>query len=247
MRFSKSGLKAVICAAAALGLGAPVSAVWAQDSEELTVPGPNYRIPSLYRVDEDGVEAFLIVGQGAWGDTIATLAALREIGPERDAAIIEQLWRERDTNPPLFLFEVARRAVATQPDLALEAYMLGRVRTIYDASRCLDSTAIDVVDVATQYAGEAVIDVMAERLSTVPAMLEGFLSNGDAFASQASPWWACSFSDSVYLAAVNGAPMTGPEWLKVEAVWPSIQADVSENVQANATLVRAAVENGAAQ
>ena len=252
MRFFNGQLKALALAGSAVIGLAGASAALAQDAGSAAASDPssvdpNYRTPAIFVVEQEGAEAHFVIGEGAWGDVIATLGVLRESPRENDAAIIQQLWGARDENPPVFLFEVARRAVESQPELALEAYLLGRIRAIYDAQRCVDSSALGVVNASTQYAGEDVLDLMAERLASVPGLLESFIATDSAFTGQASPWWACSFSDSVYFAAVNEAPLTGPEWLKVEANWPSIRADVAENVQANATLVRAAVENAAAE
>ena len=56
-----------------LGLG-----VVAPASAQGNAADPNYRTPGIYIVEQDDVEAHFVVGDGAWGDVIATLAALRE-------------------------------------------------------------------------------------------------------------------------------------------------------------------------
>ena len=63
----------------------------------------------------------------------------------------------------------------------------------------------------------------------------------NSFSSNASPWWACSFGDSAYYAATNSAPMTGPEWLKLETNWPSIETDVSASLSEDAARLRASL------
>lgn len=199
---------------------------------------PNYRTPQIFTVEQGEMQAHFIIGDMAWGDVTATLAALRENGPENDAAIIQQLWDARDQNAPVFLFEVSRRAAQSDPQLAIEAYFLGRSRSIYDAARCIDSTAFGVVDLATQYAGEDVVALMQERLGDLPVIVDRIVEEGSAFNGQASPWWACSFGESAYIAAINDAPMTGPEWLKVEANWPGIRLDVENNLRSNAARLR---------
>jgi len=202
---------------------------------------PNLRTPGIYVVEQEGVEVHFVVGDAAWGDVVATLGALREGEAEYNDAIAEELWAGRNDNPPIFLFEVARRSVDSNPERALEAYFLGRVRSIYDASRCLDSTAAGVVNVATEYAGPEVVQLMSERMAEVPALLEQIAMSGEAFTGQASPWWACSFGNSAYYAALNGDPISGPEWLKLETNWPAIRDSVTTNIQANADIVRQAL------
>lgn len=208
---------------------------------------PNARTPSLYVIEQDSVRAEFVVGDAAWGDVLATVSAVRGGDDANNQDIIDQLWERRDENPPVFLFEVARRVVATDPERAVEAYFLARARSVYDASRCVDSTATDVVEMASQFAGPEVTDVLTNRLDLVENVLRRMLDNGEVFSSTASPWWACSFGQSAYYAAVNGATMSGDEWLKVETVWPSIQDTVRNNLRGNILLVQAAREQAAQQ
>ncbi|MBO6848346.1 MAG: hypothetical protein QUV02_02550 [Maricaulis sp.] len=208
---------------------------------------PNARTPSLYVVEQENVRAEFVVGNAAWGDILATLSSLRSEEASDNPNITDELWARRNENPPVFLFEVARRFAATDPERAVEAYFLGRARSVYDASRCVDSTSVDVVDMASQFAGEAITEILTTRLDLVEGVLQSMLDSGEVFTSTASPWWACSFGQSAYYAAVNGATLSGNEWLKVETVWPSIQDTVRNNLRGNILLVRAAREQAAQQ
>lgn len=201
---------------------------------------PNLRTPSIYVIEEEGVRAEFVVGNAAWGDVLGTLTQVRSADESQNAVIAEQLWERRDLNPPVFLFEVARRTAATDPERALEAYFFARARSVYDATRCVDSTAVGVVEMASQFAGEGIVTLLSERLDLAEAILQRMMTSPEVFASQASPWWACSFGQSAYYAAVNGSPMPGNEWLKVESTWPSLRQEVLRNIEGNIQIVQSA-------
>jgi hypothetical protein len=200
---------------------------------------PHAHSPGLYSVEQGEATAQFVVGDGAWGDIIATIGAVRAADETQNQAIIDQLWERRDINPPIFLFEVARRTAVSNPHRSLEAYFLGRARVLYDAARCVDSTAMGIVDAATNFAGEDIIALMNEDGARLESALSGVYESGAMFTSQVSPWWACSYSDSAYFAAANNATISGAEWLKTEVHWPGIRQSISDNMLGNLELVQA--------
>jgi hypothetical protein len=211
-------------------------------SPALAQDDPNLRTPQLYEVVDGETRQQFVVGDGAWGDVLATIAAVR-VSDEADSdAIVEQLWARRDLNPPIFLFEVARRLAVTDPERALEAYFLGRTRTIYDAQRCLDSTALTVIDAATNFGGEEITNVMAVDGERLERVIRRVQESGAAFGGLHSPWWACSYGEAAYFAAVNNAPLTGAEWLKTELVWEGIRDGMNNNMLGYLELIRAGIE-----
>jgi hypothetical protein len=218
----------------AMGLTCLVLAMpaWAQDDDT------NLRHPGIMSVEGNGTDSQFVVGDAAWGDVLVTLSSLRSSDPALGQAVAEQLWERRDINPPIFLFEVARLTAETDPDRALQAYFLGRARSIYDASRCVDPTALSVVATASEQAGPALPALMSSDPVRLEAALSAVINSGEAFTGQASPWWACSFGNAAYFAAVNQADMPGAEWLKVEGVWPALRAAITNNMNANLTMVR---------
>lgn len=203
---------------------------------------PNLRQPGLYQFEQDGEIIQMVVGDAAWGDALGTLGVLRNAADDQSQVIIDQLWEGRHDNPSIFLFEVARRAALTNPELALEAFFLGRARTLYDLRRCVDSTGMEALNVASGYAGQDIGDLMTTNFEAMEDALERILASGEVFSATASPWWACSYGTAAYYAALNGAVMTGPEWLKTEAQWPRIQDEVTANIQSNLALVRAGLD-----
>mgnify|MGYP003631932993 FL=1 len=206
--------------------------VWAQGEDA------NMRRPAIMSVMDEGTESQFVVGDAAWGDVLVTLATLQGTEPDRAPVIADQLWQRRDINPPIFLFEVARLTVESDPDRALRAYFLGRARTIYDASRCIDPSALAVVTASSQQAGPAVTELMNSDTARMEAALSWVVDSGAVFTSQASPWWACSYGNAAYYAAINSADMPGAEWLKVEGVWPALRTAISNNMNDNLARVR---------
>tara|TARA_R110000868_G_scaffold57591_2_gene177847 strand:- start:80600 stop:81319 length:720 start_codon:yes stop_codon:yes gene_type:complete len=205
----------------------------AQDSD------PDTHHPAIMMVpNEDGSESQFVVGDMAWGDVLATMVRLRAIDPAQSAAIAEDLWARRDLNAPIFLFEVARLTAESNPDRALQAYFLARARTIYDASRCVDPSAIAVVDMASAQAGDAINDLLVSDPARVASALERVIQSGEVFTGQASPWWACSSGSAAYYAAVNQAAMPREEWLKVESTWQPLRNAITNNLNANLAMIR---------
>lgn len=214
---------------ACLMLAAPA---WSQDANA------NMRHPTLVQVGDGQGALQVVVGDEAWGDVLATLIALQSADISMNQEIVDLLWARRDINPPVFLFEVARRTADLDPDRALEVYFLGRSRTIYDAARCVDPTALAVVGEAASQAGPALNVLMSTETGRMEAALSRVIESGQAFTGQASPWWACSFGNAAYFAAVNDADMPGAEWLKVEGVWPALRGAITNNMNANLATVR---------
>jgi hypothetical protein len=200
---------------------------------------PHAHSPGLYSVEQGEATAQFVVGDGAWGDIIATLGAIRGAEAEQNQAIIDQLWARRDINPPIFLFEVARRTVTSNPERSLEAYFLGRARVMYDAARCVDSSAMGIVDASTNFAGEDVVALMGDDGARLESVFSQVYESGALFTSQVSPWWACSYGDSAYFAAANNATISGAEWLKTEVQWAEIRQRISDNMLGNLELMQA--------
>ena len=158
----------------------------------------------------------------------------------------QRLWSARNETPPFYLFELARMTVDSDPVFAVQAYYLGRVRTMYDAARCLDSSALEIVNEASAYAGDTVVQVIASRPELTISAIETIIETGAAFNGQASPWWACSFGTHAYYAAVNHQTLSGDEWLMVENRWPSVRERISANLQSNLDMMRNAVAQATA-
>lgn len=204
------------------------------------------RYPELLEITtQEGQTTHFVVGQTGWGEVLAEIGRIRGESEVRDREIAEQLYRARNDIPPGFLFEAARRYTSFDPDQAVYVFLLARARTVYDAQRCVDSTATEGVPVISDMAGSEVAQLMnittdgqtVARTERMQGALERLLNSDDIFNSNASPWWICSASDTAYFAAVNSAAMPEGEWLKSSSVWPAIQQNVVRNIRENQALL----------
>jgi hypothetical protein len=204
------------------------------------------RNPELMEITlSDGSTTHFVVGQYAWGELLAEMGTLRGESEIRDREIAQQLYDARDTIPPGMLFESARRYASFDPEQAVYVFLLARARTLYDALRCVDSTATEGIPVITDMAGNEVAELMninedgggAARTERMQRALQRLIDSGEIFSSTFSPWWICSASDTAFFAAVNDAAMPQDEWLKQEAVWPTVQEQVRRNIRENQALL----------
>lgn len=204
------------------------------------------RNPELMEITlSDGSRTHFVIGQYAWGELLAEMGTLRGEAEIRDREIAEQLFSARNSIPPGMLFELARRYASFDAEQAVYVFLLARARTLYDALRCVNSTATEGIPVITDMAGREVAELMnineegggAARTERMQRALQRLMDSNEIFASSFSPWWICSASDSAFFAAVNGASMPQDEWLKREAVWPNVQEQVRRNIRENQALL----------
>ncbi|WP_394694278.1 hypothetical protein [Hyphobacterium sp.] len=213
-------------------------------SAQMVVGGTRH--PVLTEVTlSDGNSTSFVVGDGAWGEVLAEMGVMRGEDRSRDREIAEQLYNARNEIPAAYLFEAARRYASFDPDQAVYVFFLARGRALYDALRCLDSTATNGVPIVTDMAGGEVASFMNisddgqsfANVTRMQAALDRLQENGEIFTGEFTPWWICSASDSVYIAATNSAPMPENEWLKPREVWPSAQRMVEQNMARNRALL----------
>src|SRR5258708_4985153 len=79
----------------------------------------------------------------------ASLVVASPAPPRPDSendALIALLERNANDLPPPFLYELARRLWARNPDVAFEWYAVAFIRGVYDGERCSDRTARQGLD-----------------------------------------------------------------------------------------------------
>lgn len=180
----------------------------------------------------EGAVNILVVGQDAFGDVFQEVSLLHGLERDRDAEIAARVWEERNNTPPIFLMEGARRYASYAPEQALYTYFLARMRIIYDAMRCVDSTVYQTVEIVDQLAQADIAPLMTDA-EMVRAQLSEVYSSGEVFTGTHSPWWMCSSGDSAFHAAQNDATMTRNEWLKLERSWGEARDTLNRNMLAN--------------
>lgn len=113
-----------------------------------------------------------------------------------------------------FLFDLSRRLLATDPDQALEWYVVAMVRGRYDSGRCIDDTANRAVSRLSQMAAE-----VARYGHTHPrefaAAGQRAVARPDLLTHVISPDWVCAQA----LSGMGGrsAGTTPP------ATWPALE------------------------
>jgi hypothetical protein len=237
----------LITASAALVAGLGFSA-----SAQEAPADPNARTPVIVQVGvagDDGqqVNAQYVGGDGGWANVLNVLGQMRSGENDADPALTARLWEQRNAAPPIFLFEYARRTVATDPDTAIYAFLLGRTRTGYDVRRCLDSSAEQYYPIAAALAGQEVTAAIQSDIPRLVTQMQRVLAAQDIFDHTASPWWICSSSDSAYIAATNSATLSGAEWLKVESRWAPLREEQRERMEIELQVLQDALAQAAAE
>ena len=143
--------------------------------------------------------------------------------PFSDPTLLKQLQATIGPRPTPYLYELARRLAPSDPDRALETYLLARLRMSYDALRCADPAALEAVrawdslilpDLRYTLRGgdKALIGAAARRALAAETHLSGDLA----------PWWVCRSGMAAMQAAMEGKP--GPLKLKPAPEWPALRA-----------------------
>lgn len=172
-------------------------------------------------------------------DQFGAFEALAGVPDDQSDDVVRLLTRHADDLAPLFLFELARRLWDRDRDLAMEWFAVGRLRTEYDARRCIDPAALRGATRAVFHAENAVADLMRDRAPHDRAALRA-LTRSDLFAGTASPRWACAQAQQ-YGAAFGVRARSSialfrrsfdrpeSEWLRSEADWAVIREQIRES------------------
>lgn len=181
-------------------------------------------------VEVDGSTRRISVGgDDSWQGTIEKIQALREVPRENDEQVIDTLRQNLDTLPPAYMYELARRTCASDPDGAAYLFGLAGLRMRYDAFRCVDETARAGIE-ATLYSLQSpdfAACVSTDRLVAAFRKLKG---SNEPYASEASPWWMCSHGMAAIQAGLANKALTAGEWLKPEDEWHTAKEMVEDTM-----------------
>lgn len=157
-------------------------------------------------------------------------ATLRQIPSTHNAALVPWLIANSLGLQPPFLLETARRLwELDRRNEAFEWYALALLRTRYDAGRCVDPTAQQIMlpPIAANVAG----GVDQSRPAFGEAGLRA-LARNDAFSSTASPWWACSQGLVAIKAGLEKQSIEQSAWLKPQGEWDTLRATITRDFTA---------------
>jgi len=140
--------------------------------------------------------------------------------PYDDAAILARLEKEAALMPTPYLYELARRLAAKDPDRSLQTYLVARTRLTYDASRCADPAALEGLRAWDMIVAPDIRFLFVTRRPS-NSVVNGALAEEAKLPANTEPWWICRSGMPAMTAAMNSAP--GPLKLKPTSEWPELR------------------------
>lgn len=140
--------------------------------------------------------------------------------PYDDDATLARLERTATSLPTPYLYELARRLAARDPDRSLQTYLLARTRMTYDVSRCMDPAAAEALRAwDMMVASDLRFLVKSGRLART--LVDRVLADEAKLPADAQPWWVCRSGMPAMTAAMTGK--AGPLRLKPASEWPDLR------------------------
>lgn len=155
-----------------------------------------------------------------WQDQARLFGDLAYIPPARSGEVVAWERANADRLSPGFQFDLARRLLESDPAEALEWYAVAMMRGMYDAGRCVDTTAQRALRGLARQAA-----LVARYGQTHPAEFgaagKRALNRPDLFGHKVSADWVCAQG----LSGMGGqsAGTTPP------STWPAVEARIRED------------------
>lgn len=155
-----------------------------------------------------------------WQDQARLFGDLAYVPPQRSAEVAAWERANADSLSPGFLFDLSTRLLDSNPAEALEWYAVAMMRGLYDANRCLDSTAQRALrGLARQSA--AVARYGKSHPEEFAAAGRRALARPDLFRHKVPADWVCA----------QGLSGMGGQSAGVQppATWPAVEAKIRED------------------
>jgi hypothetical protein len=153
---------------------------------------------------------------------------LHEQPLDNSPTIIPKLQASIKTLSPPLIFELSRRILSQDKQEALTLFWLARLRMVYDASRCTDSTAAQAVPSLDAIAVD-VIRYGSEHPDQSRSGRLAALERETTFPLDTSPEWICVQGMNSISAAMGNRGFEN--WLKPVAQWQSIHQSVRDQME----------------
>jgi hypothetical protein len=180
-------------------------------------------------IEKQGNVTSITSGGSGWSGVIKDVQNLRTLPPAKDAQVIAFLTKNMDALPPAYMYELARRTCASDPDRALEVFGVAGMRIRYDIYRCVDKTAQAGLAATLMSLPLPACRILQDKPKVV-ASLKRLRSSQELFASRASPWWICSHGMAAISAGLEHKTLAASEWLKPEAEWDAIRRKIIDDI-----------------
>lgn len=146
-----------------------------------------------------------------------------------DSALIAASLKTAITKlPPPYLFELARRTFDTDKQEAITWYLLGIVRSRYDALRCTDKTSHQGVLFLPRLAPRVARALKEDKLLTRKAAAAA-LERESGFPADSNPYWICTHGLQAIGAAMERKPLE--DWWVAEERWPEIREKLRSSLR----------------
>jgi hypothetical protein len=180
-------------------------------------------------VENQGNVTLIKTGGTGWAGVIEAIQKLRALPADKDAQLIDVLQKNMDTLPPAYIYELARRTCASDPDRAIYLFDLAGARARYDAFRCVDETAQEGIAATIMSLPMPECKALADMSKTVAA-LKTLRASTEPFSSMAPPWWICSHGMAAVMAGLSNKTLAMSEWEKPQSEWAGIKRDIVEQM-----------------
>lgn len=134
--------------------------------------------------------------------------------------------------PTPYLYELARRIAARDPEQGMRIYLLARARMMYDSSRCDDPVALEALRAWDILVGPDIKFLFVGRQPGA-AIVDAALADEAKLPADTQPWWVCRSGIAEYTAVSAGNP--GPLKLRPATDWPALRKAARAKIAAIAT------------
>lgn len=187
------------------------------------------KTPEVSIEQRGNITSIKTAGAG-WGGVIKAVQALRAAPATQDAELIQSLTKDMDSLPPAYIYELARRTCASDPDRAIYLLYLAGMRVRYDALRCVDPTAQAGVTATLMSLPMPECKALSDKERITPALKALRASPQVMFASKESPWWICSHGMAAITAGLQKKSLQTSEWQRPESEWAGFQKQLLDLV-----------------
>jgi hypothetical protein len=182
-------------------------------------------------IEKQGNVTNITTGASGWAGVIKAVQKLRTLPADKDPQVIDVLEKNMDALPPAYIYKLARRTCASDPDRAIYLLHLAGSRARYDAYRCVDTSAEAGVTATLMSLPMPECNALRDMSKTVAALKKLRDLKEELFSSTASPWGICSHGMAAIEAGLSHKTLATSEWRKPESEWAAIRRKIIDQIE----------------